>query len=58
MDKSIYYKKNSFKLFGKTIWEKEEQYEGCDLENITPVNPIIEQPIDFVNKEKRNKKIE
>ena len=55
MDKTIYYKKNTIKLFGKTIIENVEQFEGCDLENVNPINPIIEQPLDM---EIRNKKIE
>ncbi len=41
MDKSIYIKKKSYKLFGKTFWEKSEMYEGVDLENVEPINPLI-----------------
>ena len=54
MDKSIYYKKQEYKLFGFKIWEKSEQYEGCDIEDCRIIDPLIEQPIDLDLKKKKD----
>jgi len=41
MDKSLYCRRKQYKLLGRLIWEVIHDYEGIDLENIEPVNPII-----------------
>ena len=55
MNKSIYHKRKVFKIFGKTIFENIEQYEGCDIENCKVVDPIIEQPISFERYDRQKK---
>lgn len=52
MDKSIYYKRVTFRLFGKKIWDLRTEYEGADIEDCKVLNPVIEQPIDFDKKQK------
>jgi len=47
MDKSISHTRKIYKLFGKVIFEKIEQYEGCDIENCKVTDPMIEQPVNF-----------
>ena len=41
MDKSIYCKRKQIKIFGKVIYEHITDYEGIDLEDVEPINPII-----------------
>lgn len=54
MDKSKYQKKRTYRIFGKVIFETEEYYEGADLVDVEPLNPLILLDIDLNDKNKRN----
>ena len=54
MDKVKLIEKKEFKLFGKKIFEVETQFERCDLENLNPLDPVVELPVLFKKDEKKN----
>lgn len=53
MDKSIYHQKIEYKIFGKTMFEREIRYEGIELKDVEPLCPIINMEID-INQNKEN----
>lgn len=56
MDKTRYFKRDEYKLFGFKIFEKETQYEDCFLEDLDAEDKTVELPLRFENViDKKNK---
>lgn len=55
MDKIKFYEKKEFRLFGKKVFEIETQFERCDLQDLNVIDPVIELPLKFENKKRKEK---